>query len=192
MRRIASIAAALAVLGGGWWAIDRAEPDWYVRLGNPLRYESTIRREAARQGLDPALVAAVIKRESDWVPDARSERGAVGLMQLLPSTAEFIATHDDRPSAPPSGIDRPEVSIAYGTWYLAYLMRRFGSTEAALAAYNAGEGNLSRWIAEAERGGRRLRIPEDVPLGETRAFVAGVRRSRSLYARAYREDLGLS
>ena len=82
------------------------------------------------------------------------------------------------------------MSIAYGTWYLAYLHDRFGSTDAALVAYNAGEGNLDRWQREARARGREFRIPEDVPLAETRAFVRQVKEARSRYAGAYEEVLG--
>lgn len=191
MRRLLGVIAGLAAVGAGWWAVHRAEPAWYVRLSHPLHYEATIRAEAARRSVDPALVAAVIERESDWVPDARSDQGAVGLMQLLPSTARFIAEQADRPSPPPDRLERPEVSIAYGTWYLAYLDRRFGAVPAALVAYNAGEGNLDRWLAEAKAAGRPLRIPQDVPLAETRAFVRTVQDARERYRRAYADELTL-
>ena len=115
---------ALAGLGAAWYQIHQTMPGWYARLWYPLEYEDAIRAESARNGLDPALVAAVINTESGFVPDSRSNEGAVGLMQLVPDTAEFVARLPDRPSPAPDRLEVPEVNIAYGARYLRYLLDR--------------------------------------------------------------------
>jgi len=188
--RLAVTLLVLAGLAAGWWAVHRAMPAWYARLWYPLEHESAIRQNAVRHELDPALVAAVINTESGFVPDSRSAAGAVGLMQVLPETARFIAGRPGRPSPSPERIGEPEVNIAYGTWYLRYLIDRHGSVDVALAAYNAGEGVVRGWDARARAAGRAFRVPEDVPFPETRTFVRRVRDTAPIYRRAYGDELG--
>jgi soluble lytic murein transglycosylase len=176
-------------LGIAWLLIHQSMPGWYARLWYPLHYERAIVENAGRNGLDPALVAAVIEAESGFVPDSRSSQGAVGLMQLMPATARFVAEGPDRPSPGPARLEDPEANIAYGTRYLRYLIDRHGTLRLALAAYNGGEANLERWMAEAAAEGRTLRVPEDVPFPETRAFVGKVLGLRDVYHRAYADRL---
>ena len=152
--------AVLAVLGGAWLQVHRTMPSWYARLWYPLEYEDAIRSEAARYDLDPALVAAVINTESGFVPDSRSSAGAVGLMQVLPETAEFIAAEPNRPSPPPDELEDPAVNIAYGSRYLRYLIDRYGTVPLALAAYNGGETNLTEWV---DRGRAQRAAPSRSP-----------------------------
>jgi len=188
-RRLALVGLLLIGLLGAWYAIHQTMPSWYARLWYPLDYAQTIRTEAARQHLDPALVAAVIYRESKFRPDSRSSQGAIGLMQLLPPTAEFIATQPNRPSEPPDRLTDPQVNIAYGTWYLRYLIDRYGSQPLALAAYNGGESNLRAWIRRAQDQGRAFRVPDDIAFPETRHFVQDVDEAQGIYRRAYRSEL---
>lgn len=183
--RLAVAAALIGALGLAWYATHQAMPAWYARLWYPLEYEELIGDHAARHDLDPALVAALIEVESGFVADSRSAEGAVGLMQVLPGTARFVAGLPGRPSPPPDRLERPEVNIAYGTRYLRYLLDRYDGLPVALAAYNGGESNLSRWRAEAERRGEAFRVPEDVPFPETRDFVDRVLELEPVYRRAY-------
>lgn len=191
-RRIALLVLALltlGVLGAAWYQVHQTMPAWYARLWYPLEYEEAIREEAARNDLDPALVAAMIDTESGFVPDSRSAQGAVGLMQLLPETARFVSQLPRRPSPPPDPLEDPAVNIAYGTRYLRYLIDRHGTVDLALAAYNGGESNLQDWLDEAGARGEQLRIPEDIPFAETRGFVTRVQEAVPIYRRAYGERL---
>lgn len=180
----------LGAFGAAWYQVHQAMPAWYARMWYPLDYEGTIATESRRNGLDPALVAAVIYTESGFIPDSRSGQGAVGLMQMLPSTAEFVASRPDRPSPPPSDLADPDTNIAYGTRYLRYLIDRHDSVPLALAAYNGGESNVARWLAEARARGVDLRVPEDIPFPETRGFVRRVLDAQPIYARTYGDRLG--
>jgi soluble lytic murein transglycosylase len=179
----------LAAFGVSWFLVHQAMPGWYARLWYPLRYEQTIRTEAARNQLDPALVAAVINTESGFVPDSRSSEGAVGLMQLLPATARFVAEQPGRPSPSPDALGDPDANIAYGSRYLRYLIDRYGTVDLALAAYNGGESNVSRWLERARASGRTMRIPDDIPFPETRGFVRRVEHAVPIYRRAYGDQL---
>lgn len=191
-RRIAKWLVALVVLaavGGAWLEVHHTMPAWYARLWYPLDYEDAIRTEAARNDLDPALVAAVINTESGFVPDSRSSQGAVGLMQVLPETARFVANGADRPSPSPDRLETPAVNIAYGSRYLRYLIDRYGTVPLALAAYNGGETNLTDWLDEARHSGTSLQVPRDIPFRETREFVSRVLHAEPIYRRAYGERL---
>jgi soluble lytic murein transglycosylase len=156
-------------------------------LGLPLRYSNVIRQQAAEKRLDPALVAAVIYAETKF--DARtSSAGAEGLMQILPQTAQFLAHRSGATSFTTADLSRPQVNIAYGSYYLRYLLDEYhGSRVLALAAYNGGEANVDRWIAAAH--GAPLSIDE-IPFPETRAYVSRVLSARGDYRRTYAGQLG--
>jgi soluble lytic murein transglycosylase len=188
-RRLLVLVVVLGAVGAGWYALHQAMPAWYARLWFPLEHTAAIRAEAQRYDLDTSLVAAVVYEESGFVSDSRSSQGAVGLMQVLPSTAGFVATLRPRPSPPPSRLAEPEVNIAYGSAYLHYLLERYNDTPLALAAYNAGTANVDEWRAEAAREGRALAVPSEIPFPETRSYVADVLRTRDIYADAYRDRL---
>jgi soluble lytic murein transglycosylase len=155
----------------------------------PLRHEDIIRQQARDKHLDPALIAAVIYQESKFRPRT-SVRGAEGLMQILPSTAEFIAHRTGGTRFVPSDLGTPQVNIAYGSYYLRYLLDRYhGNETPAVAAYNAGETNVSTWIRRA--GGVASFDPGDIPFPETRAYVQNVERHQGDYRRHYARELGL-
>ncbi len=118
----------------------------FGRLLYPFPYREFVEKHAERHGLDPLLVAAVIREESGFDPRARSGVGARGLMQLMPRTAEWAAPKAGVRSFALEDLDDPETNIRMGCWYLAYLSRQFdGELPLMLAAYNGGEGNVARW-----------------------------------------------
>lgn len=156
----------------------------------PLRHEDIIRQQAREKGLDPALVAGVIYTESRF-RDQTSQAGAKGLMQLTPATARFVEHLSGGSTFQVSDLSTPQVNIAYGTYYLRYLMNRYGGNEAlALAAYNGGEGNVDRWVSAARSQGKALSI-DAIPFGETRAYVRSVQSAAQQYRDNYRSELGL-
>ena len=156
----------------------------------PLAHEEAIRKQAREKSLDPSLIAGVIYAESKF-NDSTSSAGALGLMQLLPSTAHFIAGRSGGTAFTTEDLSTPEINIAYGSWYLRYLLDRYGGDEVlALAAYNGGMGNVDRWVAEAGARGERLDVA-DIPFPETRAYVQRVLDARREYRRTYATELGL-
>jgi soluble lytic murein transglycosylase len=156
----------------------------------PLRHEDVIRQQAKAKGLDPALIAGIIYAETHFRPRP-SAAGAQGLMQLLPSTAHFIATRSGGTAFETRDLATPQVNIAYGSWYLRYLINRYGGNEAlAVAAYNGGEANVDKWLLRAARSGNQLQA-EDIPFPETRAYVEKVLKAREDYRRTYGRELGL-
>ena len=164
-------------------------PSWYVRLIYPLRYSSEIGAAARRNGLNPALVAAVINQESGFDAATSSPQGAVGLMQVLPSTAEEIARKSGGKEFVLRDLQRPGVNVLYGSYYLRRLLDRYGGSELeAIAAYNAGQGNVDGWAEAARQAGRPFDV-RAIPYGETRDYVAEVERLRAIYDRVYGEQL---
>jgi soluble lytic murein transglycosylase len=190
-RRIAAILGA-AVLAGV--AVMLAWPGFHhaVReIALPLRHEDIIRQQARDKGLDPALVAAVIYAESHFRDGQVSAAGAQGLMQITPATARMIARKSGGVAFTVDDLGTPQVNIAYGAWYLRYLMQRYAGNETfALAAYNGGEGNVDRWIDAARQRNEALTI-EAIPFSETRTYVQRVQDAKRQYRRSYARELGL-
>src|SRR6476660_3262781 len=156
----------------------------------PLKHEDIIRQQARDKGLDPALVAAVIYQESKFA-DRTSSAGARGLMQITPDTARFIAKNSGGVRFTLQDLGTPQINIAYGTWYLRYLLDRYeGRTALAVAAYNAGMGHVDKWVTRA--GGADSFDPRtDIPFPETRNYTLNVLKRRTDYARRYSRELGL-
>lgn len=186
---VAVIAATVGVVRGLQPVLpSTVAPTWYTKAIYPLEHVGVIRATARRYDLDPALVAAIIYTESGFDERARSERGAIGLMQILPDTAQQIARESGGVGFVVSDLENPRVNIRYGCYYMRYALDMFNrDTVAAVASYNAGVGVASRWVTAAQ--GRRLRI-DDIPYPETRAFVQRVLLFRKVYREAYGEQLG--
>jgi soluble lytic murein transglycosylase len=157
-------------------------------LSLPLRYPDVIRQQAAEKHLDPALVAAVIYAETKFEP-RDSAVGAVGLMQVMPQTASFLARRSGATTFTTADLVNPQVNIAYGSYYLRYLLDEYhGNLSLALAAYNGGESNVDRWVADARADGRALTVA-DIPFPETRAYVERVLHAQGEYRRKYATEL---
>jgi soluble lytic murein transglycosylase len=158
-------------------------------LSLPLSYPSIIRRQAAEKHLDPALVAAIIYAETKFDPRT-SSAGAEGLMQLMPQTATFLAHRTGGTTFTTADLATPQVNIAYGSYYIRYLLNEFhGNLVAALAAYNGGDANVHKWIAQAQAEGHSFRIA-DIPFPETRDYVQRVLQARRNYRHTYAAQLG--
>ena len=189
-RRVLVLLGLAAVVVGGAAIVvpmlDRAVRE--VTL--PLRHEDIIRQQAQDKGLDPALVAAVIFAESKF-RDATSSTGAKGLMQIQPDTAKFIARRSGGTQFEIDDLGTPQINIQYGTYYLRYLLDRYDDNVVlAVAAYNAGETNVAKWLTRSQHTDRQFDI-DDIPFPETRAYARRVLDAERDYRREYRSELGL-
>ena len=156
-------------------------PEAVRRVTHPLEYEGEIRASAQEFGVEPSLVAAVIRTESRFDSEVVSSQGAYGLMQLLPETARFVAER--------TGIEGdyrdPGTNIRIGTRYLSYLQERYdGDERLVLAAYNSGEGRVDRWVSR-----EGFDVDRHIPFAETRDYVENVLEARKVYRELYGEDL---
>jgi soluble lytic murein transglycosylase len=184
-RRRRARALALLVVVAIVVVIAAASVGRIVRdLTLPLAYTSVIREQAREKHLDPALIAAVIYAETKF--DARtSPTGALGLMQIEPQTAEFLAHLSGATAFQLADLAHPRVNISYGAYYLRYLLDRYGGDETlALAAYNGGQTNVDRWLSQAHAAGVRFTV-NAIPFPETRAYVAKVEGAQRAYTRRY-------
>ena len=175
LRVVAVVVLAVLVAGiVGYWV---ARARFF-----PKRYREAVTEAAEESRLDPLLVAAVVHHESRFRPQARSAAGAVGLMQLMPATAEEVAGKLGLDGWTEAMLEDPQVNLRLGCAYLRELLDRFdGDERAALAAYNAGRGNVVRWLEEAQGDARRMLEEHAFP--ETRRYVDHVLSTRRLLQR---------
>jgi soluble lytic murein transglycosylase len=190
-RRRLVVPAAVLVIGGVAAVLLLPLGEKAVReVTLPLRHEDIIRQQARAKHLDPALIAAVIYAETKFQA-RRSAAGAEGLMQITPATARFIARRSGGTSFRESDLSDPQINIQYGSYYLRYLLDRYGGNETlALAAYNGGEGNVDRWLVRASKRAQEF-TEADIPFPETRAYVDRVEQARSDYRSTYPRELEL-
>lgn len=156
--------------------------DWLGRWIYPIHYQDEIRIASSQSQLDPFIVSAIIRVESNFKSDKISSKGAIGLMQIMPDTAEWITDLSTGSSKDISSrLTIPEVNIQVGTWYLNFLQKQFEQRLAAMesnqdhialiaAAYNAGPGNVNKWLQEGTWDGSYSEL-DFIPFGETRHFV---------------------
>lgn len=183
--RTAGIALLSVVLlsVGAYFLNIRMEKNTYR-----LAYAEAILRESGAFGLDPCLVAAVIHCESRGQAEVCSPKGARGLMQIMPATGEWISEKLALTSFTEDALYEADVNIRFGCWYLSYLLEKYdGEKDLALAAYNAGPGNVKKWLedpAYSENG--RLTA---IPFSETEAYVKRVNAASEKYRELYEEEL---
>ena len=181
---VVAAAVVTAVVAPG---VDKAVKE----IALPLRHEDIIRQQAADKRLDPALIAGVIYTESRF-RDQTSHAGAKGLMQLLPSTADDIARKSGGTAFVQGDLADPQVNISYGSFYLRYLLDRYGGNVVlAIAAYNAGEGKVDEWVFAARHRGENFDHTRHIPFPETRHYVQQVLEMRGKYRDRYKRELGL-
>src|SRR5918998_2097781 len=147
LRRRLTLAAGLALVIVAVLSLVQPADHAVKEITLPLRHDDIIRQQAADKGVDASLIAAVIYTESRF-RDQTSHAGAKGLMQIMPETADYIAAKSGGIAFEQGDLATPQVNIAYGSWYLRHLLDKYDGREAlALAAYNAGQGNVDQWLA---------------------------------------------
>jgi|SRR5699024_8555491 len=157
----------------------------------PLNYEEKILYSAETTGADPFLVMAIIRVESKFKPDVESHAGAQGLMQLTPNTVEWVVERGKFSPAFKDEVHDPAINIHMGSWYISGLLKEFdGNKIAAIAAYNAGPGNVKKWLEQGRWDGTRRNLGQ-IPFGETRHYVQRVvffqQKYRALYSHLIKE-----
>lgn len=161
---------------------------WFWRIIYPFPYQEVVMREARNCGVDPYLVAALIHTESKFLANAESGQGARGVMQIMPDTGKWAAAQMGLRKFNPDMLFEPETNIKIGCWYLAGLLREFdGNRNIALAAYNAGRGNVKTWLIQGKWDGK-LESADRIPFPETRNYVVMVTDSYRKYFYLYGKE----
>lgn len=151
----------------------------------PLEYEEQVERYSALYNIEESLVYGVIFCESKFDPNAHSRAGAKGLMQIMTETGWWASSHIEGMDGETVDLVDPETNIAIGCWYLGWLNEKFsGETTTVLAAYNAGHGNVGKWLADAEKSADGSTL-DSIPFGETENYVKKVMFVEKLYQICY-------
>src|SRR4051794_9698926 len=191
LRRRLALGAGLALVILAVLSLVKPADHAVQEIKLPLRHDDIIRQQAADKHVDASLIAAVIYTESRF-RDQTSIAGAKGLMQLMPDTADYIARKTGGTRFERADLATPQINIAYGTWYLRYLLDKYrGNTILTLAAYNAGEGKVDQWYNAASARGERFRVASHIPFKETRDYVHRVLSARADYRRTYARELNM-
>lgn len=158
---------------------------FYSSVRYPLSYETNIKKYADEYEVDPFLVASVICVESSFDKNANSSKDARGLMQIMPDTGQWIASKMGIDNFDNEQLFDPDTNIKMGTWYLNNLSNQFdGNIELALAAYNGGSGNVSKWLKDTNYSsdGKKL---DNIPFKETEEYVKKVLDRKAEYEEIY-------
>jgi soluble lytic murein transglycosylase len=161
----------IAVLAVGALAAARAK--------FPLKYEEALIDYSERRNIEPTLLAAIVYEESRFRHRSKSSAGAIGLMQLMPETAGWVAEEMSRPELAVE-LTEPTANLALGSWYFRYLLDKYEDERLALAAYNGGEENLNKWMAENPELGPQETV-DRIPFTETHQFVRRVLGTKRIY-----------
>ncbi len=150
----------------------------------PLEYKDYVEAAAQKYDIDEALIFAVIRTESNFDPNAVSNAGAMGLMQITRDTYFFVNEKDSRGDLPLELLYDPEVNIDTGAYFLSWLSNDFGNTETAIAAYNAGRSNVNKWLRDPRYSDDGVTLKE-IPFGETKNYVKKVMGTYETYIKFY-------
>ncbi len=156
-----------------------------IRYLHPKDFSHYVEKYSSEYGVQKELVFAVIKCESSFDPNAKSNKDAVGLMQLTEETFNDVKKklNDDSISFSKDATDE-EINIKYGTYYLKFLNNYFEGDEiATIAAYNAGLGNVSKWIGED-----KVLAIDEIKFSETKEYVKKVLKAKNIYKNSYKEE----
>lgn len=155
---------------------------WTFRGIFPIKYKSSIDKYCVEYGVEPPLVYALIKAESNFCENSKSHAGAKGLMQITDETFKYCLKVLDITDA---NIFNAETNIQCGIWYLSYLLEKYsGNTKNAVAAYNAGETNVDRWLKDS-RYSKDSKTLSSIPFGETRRHAEKIQRYAKIYEYIY-------
>lgn len=158
----------------------------FARILYPAKHLDHIKKYSAAYEVDPYLIMGIIKTESNFNANAVSHKNATGLMQIMKPTAIWLAEKMNIPDFSYENITNPELNIQIGCYYISYLLRHYaGNTENALAAYNAGEGTVDRWLRNKKYApdGKTL---SEIPYPETRKYIEKVAKNRNVYRSLYK------
>lgn len=154
----------------------------------PVYYKEEIQASSVDYHVDPYMIMAIIQIESKYKPNLVSKKGAVGLMQVMPDTAKWIIEQADFSTMAMEYLDEPNINIALGSWYVSYLNKEFaGNPYATIAAYNAGPGNVKKWMDQGIWDGKKETINK-IPFGETRHYLQRVLYYQDRYQKIYGDD----
>lgn len=180
------ILALILVFAGS--ALYKIINEKYLLKNYPIEYQEYVEKYSSENGVDKFLIYAIIKTESNFNPDAVSNVGARGLMQIMDETFQWIHFRlDDDESVEYNQMFEPEQNIRYGCYLVGYLMKYYESLECAVCAYHAGIGSVDSWLSNSDysKDGKNL---DTVPVSDTRHYLNKIKKALNNYYNIYKED----
>ncbi|HCA05544.1 MAG TPA: lytic transglycosylase [Ruminococcaceae bacterium] len=164
--------------------------DKVLKTAYPKKYSEFVEKAALTYNLDSSLVYAVIRTESGFNPNAESGAGACGLMQIMPSSFDWLMNlRGESGKYTTDDLFDPEINIDYGCYLIRYNLDWFNQDEiCAVAGYNAGFGKVDEWLSDKSLSsdGKKLDNPDDIPIEETREYVKKVESAKDMYTKLYK------
>ena len=185
MKKIFRIIVFLILILGVLFFVNK---DKILKSFYPIKYSEYVEKYAKEYNVDKYLIYATIKAESNFDENAKSGKGAIGLMQIMYSTAEDIAESLNLSINGEKDIFIPDVNIKFGVKYLSWLLNKYdGCIELALAGYNAGSGKVDGWINDGtlNRDGSNV---ENIPYKETKNYVKKITKDYKIYKELYKQE----
>lgn len=175
----------------GWWLLLLVFIIFWhkpiLKVFFVIKYQTEIINYSNIHKLNPSLVGAMVFVESGYNPKVISRKGAMGLMQIMPNTGQWVAQELGEANYSEEDLLDPIKNLRVGTWYLAYLKRLYNGNEyLALASYNAGHGNVSQWVREGIWSGDSVKL-EQIPFPETKKYLIKILLFRKFYSYLYPE-----
>lgn len=157
---------------------------FFLKKAYPIEYYEYISANAKKYNVEKELILSVIKSESNFRQDAQSNAGAIGLMQIMPDTFDWLQTHNLIEYKDVGHLKDPKTNIEYGTYLLSILQKRYATINEVICAYNAGIGTVDRWLKDKKYStdGKTLK---SIPYPDTSAYVKNVLKSRTMYKNLY-------
>lgn len=157
---------------------------FFLKKAYPIEYHEYVQASAEKFDVEQALIFAVIKCESNFRQDAQSNVGAIGLMQVMPDTFDWLQSHKLMPYMDVGSLKNPQTNIEYGTYLLSLLQRKYGTLVETICAYNAGFGAVDKWLKD-ERYSSDGKTLKNIPYKATALYVKNVLQSRKMYKNLY-------
>ena len=182
----AKIVIILLVISVGFGFLFDMGCSFVEKKTHPLKYTEYVEKYAEQYKVPKTLIYAIIKTESDFQSNAVSRVGAVGLMQMMPSTFKDITENFLYENLDTGMLYDPETTIRYGVFYLSWLKTFYDNWDCVLAAYNGGLGNVDKWLKDKDisEDGKTL-IVKNIPFEETRNYVKKVNKAEEKYTELY-------
>lgn len=158
----------------------------FLRKVYPIKYIDIVNKVSERYNIEPELIYAVIKNESDFIKDVESGAGAKGLMQITSDTFDWLQLYRGNPGMDAEYLMNPEINIDYGVMFISILRRKYGDDTLVLSAYNAGMNAVDKWLKD-ERFSDNGEELKDIPYNETKLYVERVQQTKVIYKKLYFE-----
>lgn len=182
-RRVIGLFLLILLVIAGVYGV-KSSLSFFYEKNYPHEYEEYVLKYAKAYDIDPDIVWAVIKTESDFDPNATSNVGARGLMQIMEDTCQWIKTKLDDDTTTFEQMYDPETNIRFGSFFISYLYREFGSYETAIAAYHAGRGAAGQWLKNEEYSKDGVTL-DKIPIDDTEYYVYKVMSCYEMYQKIY-------